>query len=132
MCDSGLLHALLDLLQTDNVRRYSVAGKGWEDFVIENLVSATFGRARPLFYRSSGGAEADVVLEFVPGRCWSIEIKLASLSMIDRGFHSSADELAVKRRSLVYKGSERFSMLGGVEAMPLTMAMNEISAAVQV
>jgi hypothetical protein len=32
---------------------------------------------------------------------------------------------------LVYKGSECFPMRGGVEAMPLTMAMNEISAAVK-
>jgi hypothetical protein len=32
---------------------------------------------------------------------------------------------------LVYKGSERFPMRGGVEAMPLTVAMDEISSAVQ-
>jgi hypothetical protein len=31
---------------------------------------------------------------------------------------------------LVYKGNERFPMRSGVEAMPLTLAMNEISAAV--
>lgn len=35
------------------------------------------------------------------------------------------------RRLLVYKGSERFPMRGGVEATPLTLAMNEIGAAVQ-
>jgi len=32
---------------------------------------------------------------------------------------------------LVYKGSERFPMRGGAEAMPLISATNEISAAVQ-
>ncbi|GAD51136.1 hypothetical protein NT2_21_00080 [Caenibius tardaugens NBRC 16725] len=129
--DSGLLHALLDLRQSEDVRRHSVAGKSWEGFVIENLVGASFGRAKPYFYRSSGGAEADLVLEFAPGKCWAIEIKLSSAPTIDRGFHNAADDLSAERRLLVHKGRERFPMRGGVEAMPLATAMNEISAAVQ-
>lgn len=129
--DSGLLHALLDLRHTDDIRRHSVAGKSWEGFVIENLVGATLGRAKPYFYRSSGGAEADLVLEFAPGKCWAIEIKLSSAPTVDRGFHSAADDLGAERRLLVYKGSARFPMRGGVEAMPLTHAMGEISAAVK-
>jgi uncharacterized protein len=129
--DSGLLHALLDLRETDDVRRHSVAGKSWEGFVIENLVGASSGRAKPYFYRSSGGAEADLVLEFAPGKCWAIEIKLSSAPTVDRGFHNAADDLGAERRLLVYKGHERFPMRGGVEAMPLAQAMNEIGAAVQ-
>jgi predicted AAA+ superfamily ATPase len=129
--DSGLLHALLDLRHTDDIRRHSVAGKSWEGFVIENLVGATLGRAKPYFYRSSGGAEADLVLEFAPGKCWAIEIKLSSAPTVDRGFHSAADDLGAERRLLVYKGSARFPMRGGVEAMPLTQAMSEVSAAVK-
>jgi predicted AAA+ superfamily ATPase len=129
--DSGLLHALLDLRQVDDIRRHPVAGKSWEGFVIENLVGATLGRARPYFYRSSGGAEADLVLEFAPGKCWAIEIKLSSAPTVDRGFHNAADDIAAQRRMLVYKGSEPFPMRGGVEAMPLTRAMDEVSAAVQ-
>lgn len=129
--DSGLLHALLDLRHTDDIRRHSVAGKSWEGFVIENLLGATLGRAKPYFYRSSGGAEADLVLEFAPGKCWAIEIKLSSAPTIDRGFHNAADDLSAERRLLVYKGSARFPMRGGVEAMPLTQAMSEISAAIK-
>ena len=129
--DSGLLHALLDLRQPDDVRRHPVVGKSWEGFVIENLISATEGRARPYFYRSSGGAEADLVLEFAPGRCWAIEIKLSSAPNIDRGFHNAADDVYAVRRLLVYKGNTPFPMRGGVEAMPLINAMNEISAAVR-
>lgn len=129
--DSGLLHALLDLRQIDDVRRHLVAGRSWEGFVIENLIGATSGRAKPYFYRSSGGAEADLVLEFAPDRRWAIEIKLSSAPTIDRGFHNAANDLGAERRLLVYKGNERFSMRNGVEAMPLTLAMNEVSTAVR-
>jgi predicted AAA+ superfamily ATPase len=129
--DSGLLHSLLDLRQIEDVRRHPVAGKSWEGFVIENLVGASRGRAKPYFYRSSGGAEADLVLEFAPGKCWAIEIKLSSAPTVDRGFHNAAEDLGAERRILVYKGKERFPMRGGVEAMSLMHAMDEVGAAIR-
>lgn len=130
--DSGLVHALLNLKSMDDVRSHAVSGKSWEGFVIENLIGAGIGRVRPYFYRSGAGAEADLVLEFVPGRCWAIEIKLSTAPTVDRGFHNAADDMDAERRLLVYKGQERFPMRGGVEAMSLIDAMNEVSGAAKV
>jgi predicted AAA+ superfamily ATPase len=129
--ENGLLHALLDLQQTDDVRLHSVARKSWEGFVIDNLVSSTFGRAKPYFNRSSGGVEADLMLEFTPKRCGAIEVKLSGAPTIGRGFNNAAYDLGAERRLPAYKGSDCFPMHSGVEAMPLTKAMNEINAAVQ-
>jgi len=129
--DSGILHALLNLRTMDDVRSHSVVGKSWEGFVIENLISVSNGRARAYFYRTSAGAEADLILEFAPGKCWAIEVKLSSAPTVDRGFHNAADDVGAERRILVHKGKERFPMRGGIEAMPLLEAMNEVSAAVQ-
>ena len=128
--DSGILHALLNLQSMDALRSHAVSGKSWEGFVIENLIGASRGKARPYFYRTGAGAEADLVLEFAPGQCWAIEVKLSSTPTVDRGFHNAADDIAAVRRILVHKGKERFPMRGGIEAMPLLDAMNEISAEV--
>ncbi len=128
--DSGILHALLNLQTMDALRSHAVSGKSWEGFVIENLISACRGKARPYFYRTGAGAEADLVLEFAPGRCWAIEVKLSSAPTVDRGFHNAADDIAAERRILVHKGKERFPMRGGIEAMPLKDAMTEVSEAV--
>ena len=128
--DSGILHALLGLRTTDDLRSHSVAGRSWEGFVIENLVSAAAGRARPYFYRTSAGAEIDLVLEFASGNCWAIEIKLSSAPSIERGYLNAVNDIGAKRRLLVHKGAESFPMRYGVEAMPLLEAMNEVSVAV--
>lgn len=128
--DSGILHALLNLQSMDALRSHAVSGKSWEGFVIENLIDASRGKARPYFYRTGAGAEADLVMEFAPGQCWAIEVKLSSAPTVDRGFHHAADDISAERRILVHKGRERFPMRGGIEAMPLLDAMNEISAAV--
>ena len=128
--DSGILHALLSLRTTDDLLAHPVAGKSWEGFVIENLVNASAGRARPYFYRTSAGAEIDLVLEFAPGKCWAIEIKLSSAPTTDRGFHYAANDIGAERRILVHKGKSPFPMRHGIEAMPLLEAVNEVSAAV--
>lgn len=127
--DSGILHALLGLRTMDDLLSHPVAGKSWEGFVIENLVSAAIGRAKPYFYRTGAGAEADLVLEFAPGKCWAIEIKLSSAPAVDRGFYNVADDVGAKRRILVHKGKDRFPMRHDVEAMPLLEAVHEVSAA---
>ena len=126
--DSGVLHALLNLRTIDDLRSHPVAGKSWVGFAIENLVGAAGGRARPYFYRTGAGAEADLVLEFAPDKCWAIEIKLSSAPAVDRGFYNAATDIGAERRILVHKGKDSFPMRHGVEAMSLLEAMNEVSA----
>ena len=126
--DSGVLHALLNLRTIDDLRSHPAAGKSWVGFAIENLVGAAGGRARPYFYRTGAGAEADLVLEFAPDKCWAIEIKLSSAPAVDRGFYNAASDIGAERRILVHKGKDSFPMRHGVEAMPLLEAMNEVSA----
>ena len=128
--DSGVLHALLNLKTTDSLLSHPVVGKSWEGFVIENLINATNGQAMPYFYRTGAGAEINLVLEFSPGKCWAIEIKLSSTPTVDRGFYTASQDIEAIRRIVVYKGKERFSMRHNVEAMPLLEATQEIRAAV--
>ncbi len=128
--DSGIVHALLNLKNIEDVGSHAVSGKSWEGFVIENLINAGNGRVKPYFYRSGAGAEADLVLEFASGRHWAIEIKLSTAPTVDRGFYNAADDIGVERRLLVYKGQERLQMRGRIEAMSLIDAINEVSVAV--
>ena len=80
--------------------------------------------------KTNAGAEIDLVLEFAPGKCWAIEIKLSSAPTADRGFYNAANDIGAERRILVHKGKHPFPMRHGIEAMPLLEAVNEVSAAV--
>ncbi len=128
--DSGILHALLNMQTTNILIQHPVAGKSWEGFVIENLIETSGGRARPYFYRTSAGAEIDLVLEFAAGNCWVFEIKLSNKPTLTRGYFSGVDDIQAERKILIYPGKEPFSMRHGVEAMPLLEAMNEVRTAV--
>jgi len=84
--DSGIVHALLGLTSLEAVLGHPVAGVSWEGFVIEQLLAAA-PQAEASFYRTSHGAEADLVLGFRNGETWVVEIKLASAPTVSRGFH---------------------------------------------
>ena len=72
--DSGLLHTLLQIGDFESLLGNPKYGDSWEGFVIENLLSVLPDDAEAAFYRTSAGAEVDLVLHF--GReIWAIEIK---------------------------------------------------------
>jgi len=61
--ESGLVHAMLGLNSLDAVLSHRVAGCSWVGFVVEQLINAA-PTPQACFYRTSNGAEADLVLEF--------------------------------------------------------------------
>lgn len=61
--DSGLLHTLLRLDDYDEILSHPVTGESWEGFVIESLIRAAPGRAEASYYRTSAGAEIDLLLD---------------------------------------------------------------------
>jgi predicted AAA+ superfamily ATPase len=127
--DSGLLHALLNLRDRDALLGHPVAGGSWEGYVIENLLSAGPARAVPGFYRTSGGAEVDLVLEFPGEERWAIEIKRGHSSNPSRGFYEACQDLKPARKFVVYAGADRFPLGAGVEAIGLRALMEVLSEA---
>ncbi len=117
--DCGLVHALLSIPDKETLLAHPVVGASWECFVIENLIANADGMMQPYFYRSSGGAEIDLLLAWPDGRLWAIEIKRSLTPKLERGFHAACADLKPERRFVVYPGSERYRLAEDIEAMPL-------------
>jgi len=79
--DSGLLHRLLRIADSQLLPTHPVAGKSWEGMVVETLLRG-FENAgiavKPFHYRTRGGAEIDLILEgqFGNAQWLPVEIKL--------------------------------------------------------
>ena len=118
--DSGLTHALLGIADFHGLAAHPVVGASWEGFVIETLLAAAPWLALPSFYRTSNGAEVDLVLD-LPGRSrpWAIEIKRGSAPKVSRGFAIARADLDAERAFVVHGGRHRYPMGDGVEAIGL-------------
>ncbi len=119
--DSGLLHALLDIEDFNQLSGHPVVGVSWEGFVIENLLSVIDDMTLTSFYRTSAGAEVDLVLEF-PGlsEIWAIEIKRSLSAKPKKGFYNACEDIQPHKSFVVYAGDERYPISVGVEAIGLS------------
>lgn len=126
--DSGLVHALLDIETREALLGHPVVGASWEGFVIENLLSCAPASVQSFFYRSSGGAEVDLLLAWPSGELWAIEVKRSLSPKVERGFHAACDDLKPSRKLVVYPGNEAFPLDNDVQAVTLSGLCAELSA----
>ena len=127
--DSGLVHALLGIEDHNALAGHPVIGASWEGFVIENLLAAVPPRTAASFYRTSAGAEIDLLLE-LPGThgLWAIEIKHGLSARPSRGFHNARDDLKPARSFIVHSGRDHHPVAAGVEAIGLRELAAQLAA----
>lgn len=126
--DSGLVHALLGLGDKEALLGHPVAGASWEGMAIENLAAVVDGTAEIGFYRTSGGAEVDLVLSWPDGCEWTVEVKRSLAPNLGRGLRSALDDIAPERSFVVYPGDERFPLGMDTEAIPVAELCGLVAA----
>jgi uncharacterized protein len=119
--DSGLLHALLGLASMDAVLAHPVVGASLEGFAVETLINAAPRDVQMGFYRTSNGAEVDLVLDLPGHGLWAIEVKKSACAKPRRGFYSACEDLQPAQRWLVHGGTDvdPFPVGDGVQAIGL-------------
>ena len=119
--DSGLLHALLQIQDLEDVLGHPSAGASWEGWVIEQILALAPDTWRPWFYRTSGGAEIDLLLER-PGRQGPLafEIKRSSAPTPSKGFWSALRDLEGAEGHVICPCDEAYPLGEGVFTLPVT------------
>ncbi len=126
--DSGIVHALLGLGTAEGLLGHPVVGGSWEGFCIEALLAAAPAGTEPFFYRTSAGAELDLVLRLPGGDVWAIEVKRTTAPKVSRGFHTGAEDVKAKRKLLIYAGDREVPVAEYIRAMPLEQGVGLLRA----
>ena len=117
--DNELVHALLGIPDREHLLGHPVCVGSWEGLVIENLLAASPDHVQTGFYRTSAGAEVDLLLELPGHGLWAIEIKRSLAPKLSRGLHHARQDLVPDRTFIVYPGTERYQIREGVEVISL-------------
>jgi len=118
---------LLRLASLEDVLGHPVAGGSWEGMAIESMLAAAPDGSGASFYRTSAGAEVDLVLELPGGQRWAIEIKRSSAPKLERGFYHACQDLEPQRRFVVYNGAERYSLNSETEVLSLRQMVDMLA-----
>lgn len=124
--DSGIQHQLLGIRDYDALISNPVLGKSWEGFVIENIHSVLPKHAETYFYRTSAGAEIDLVIRFSATEIWAVEIKYGTAPKISKHFSNSSEDVKATQRYVVYGGDDEFPVGNDVTVISLKNIMEKI------
>ena len=124
--DSGLVHRLLNIETLNDLCGHPVVGGSWEGFVVENLIASAPRQTECFYYRTSAGAEIDLLLRLPNGKLWAIEIKRSLAPKLEKGFYFACEDLKPDAKFLVYPGSERYPLAPDIEVINLPALANEL------
>ena len=115
--DSGILYALLDIHTDDDLLSHPILGASFEGFAMENIL-AYAENYEPSFYRTSAGAEIDLILR--RGRhTLAFELKSSVVPRISKGFWHALDDISSDEAYVVAPVKESYPMKGHVMVTPL-------------
>lgn len=111
--DSGILHALLGIPSWNDLCGHPIYGFSWESMSMENIIARLESGVHASFYRTSNGAEIDLILEKGLEQM-AIEFKSNSAPKMERGFHSAVDDLNIERRWCIAPVDQAYTSKGTI------------------
>ena len=99
--DSGNLHHLSDIFDYQSLVKNKIVGHSWEGYVIEQICNRLINSVKPYFYRTSHGAEIDLVLVKGITPIVSIEIKLSMVNSLTKGSTEAMNDLQTEHNFII-------------------------------
>lgn len=125
--DTGILHALLNIRTTDELFAHPVFGDSWEGLVVENILASFPSGVSSGYYRTSNGAEMDLVLETGKGRI-GIECKASSAPKVTRGFWTAKEDLKLEEVLIVAPVNSAYPYGDGITVCPIHECLTRLES----
>jgi uncharacterized protein len=126
--DTGLMHSLLSIETNDALAGHPTVGASWEAFCIETISQQLASNVQTYFYRTSAGAEIDLLIQSPSGNLWAVEMKRSATPKVERGFHHACADLNPTRKFVVYPGIDTYRMSDDITAISLPNFCKAIEA----
>lgn len=119
--DTGLLHHLLNIDSLEALDRHPIRGASWETFVMEDLLrreALTHPHSIAHYWRTSAGAEADLLLER-QGALHVVEIKTsrAASPHLARGLKAIMVDTLASSATVIDQGPESEPLAPGINRL---------------
>jgi predicted AAA+ superfamily ATPase len=117
--DSGVMHYLSGIENSDQLQGHPKKGASWEGFVIEQIIPLLPANRKVYFYRTHDGAELDLVICRSDRPVVSIEIKYGSDVRPNRGNTEAVNTLKTTQNFIIIKDEEEYMLSGGFKVCGL-------------
>lgn len=97
--DTGILHTLLGIEDQNSLMGNPVYGNSWESYALEQVCSQFTGWSTS-YYRTSAGAEIDLILEKGINRI-AVEFKVSTAPKVTTGFYNTLEDLNINKAFVI-------------------------------
>ena len=123
--DSGILHALLNLPDENDLRAHPKLGASWEGFALEQVIQMHRADATECFFWATHGhAELDLLIVQGTKRS-AFEFKYTSTPRVTRSMHSALEDLELDRITIVCPGDGDYPLTENVRVAGLRTLARE-------
>jgi predicted AAA+ superfamily ATPase len=126
--DSGILNYLLGIKDYNDFLAHPNAGGIWEGFVIQQILSVLKSDCDRCFYRTSHGAEIDLVLTFPNQKRIGVEIKLSASPSLTRGNYEAMNDMKLETLYVIIPTQDSYSLKENVMVMGIRAFLEVVSA----
>lgn len=124
--NSGILHRLLGIDSHDALLSHPELSNSWEAFVIENIHSVLPRWAETWFYRTSAGAEIDLVIKMRKSEIWAVDIKYGVAPKPGKHYSRTCEDVGAARKFIVHGGNDDFLAGNEIQFISLPKLMKLI------
>jgi predicted AAA+ superfamily ATPase len=121
--DSGLANHFLGIETYNDLFAHPSVGNVWEGFVIQQIKSILPDNAQMAYYRTSHGAEIDVVISLPKNVTIGLEIKFSSTPKLTRGTYEAFDDLKLKHLYVIIPTEDSYQLKPKITVMGLKAFM---------
>lgn len=117
--DSGILHTLLSLSNTQELLGHPIVGASWEGFALETVIRHRQVNERECFFWAThNGAELDLLIN-KGGKRVGYDFKRTSAPRTTKSMHIALESLELDQLVVVYPGDKEFPLTDRIVATPL-------------
>jgi predicted AAA+ superfamily ATPase len=123
--DSGILHALLGIVQLKDLQGHPIVGASWEGFVIEQIACNLPIGAQLFYYRTQAGSELDLVIEKGLKRI-AVEIKLSTSPQVKKGFWQAIKDIEATDAYVIAPVNQSYALKDGAIVISPLDFLNQV------
>ncbi len=124
--DSGLVHSLLGISDTDTLDTHPARGSTWEGLLLELIMEQLSGVDREFYYwRTHTGAELDLFIPSAKERL-GIEIKLSSAPAVTASMRHAVKDLELTELIVIHAGEESYPLNEKIRAVSAKRLLTDL------
>jgi len=124
IADTGLTNALLGISEFNQLAGHPSMGAAWEALVFANLFGS-FPKGGFYFYRTSNGAEIDIILTY-RGKLIAVECKASTSPVLTSGTYSAIDDIKPDATIVVSPVENGWPLKPGIEVLNISSAIEKV------